>query len=57
MYRSGVPKQEKTPMSRLPVTSLEFDFGLPVTSLEVQRQSRKLTSVFFHAWAILERAC
>jgi hypothetical protein len=31
-----VPKQEKTPMSRLPVTSLEFVFGLPVSSLEVQ---------------------
>jgi hypothetical protein len=47
-YRSREPKHEKTPMSRLPVTSLEFDFGLPVTSLEV---SQVLTLVFFHAWA------
>jgi hypothetical protein len=40
-YRSGMPKQEKTPMSRLPETSLDFPFGHPVTSLEVQRQSHK----------------
>jgi hypothetical protein len=40
-YRSREPKHEKTPISRLPVTSLEFAFGLPVTSLEVQRQSHK----------------
>jgi hypothetical protein len=41
-------------MSRLPVTSLEIAFGLPVTSLEVIRQSLEvsqvLTSVVFHAW-------
>jgi hypothetical protein len=37
-YRSGVPKSEKPLMSRLPETSLEIAFGLPVTSLEVQRK-------------------
>jgi hypothetical protein len=31
-YRSGVPKQKKTPTYRIPGTSLEFAFGLPVTS-------------------------
>jgi hypothetical protein len=40
-FRSHKPKHEKTPMSRLSVVSLEFALGLPVTSLEVQRQSHK----------------
>jgi hypothetical protein len=56
-YRSREPKHEKTPMSRLSVTSLEFAFGLPVTSLEVQRQSHKYWHQCFlmlgHAWPIL----
>jgi hypothetical protein len=56
-YRSDVPKQEKTPMYRLPVTSLEFAFGLPVMSLEVQRQTCNYRHHFFfmlgHARPIL----
>jgi hypothetical protein len=54
-----MPKQEKTPMSRLPVTSLGISWrlalGLSVMSQEVQRQSLEvlqvLTSVVFLAWA------
>jgi hypothetical protein len=34
-------KKKHQCLCRLPVASLEFAFGLPVTSLEVQRQSRK----------------
>jgi hypothetical protein len=30
MYRSGMPEQEKPPMSRLPVTSLEISWRLPL---------------------------
>jgi hypothetical protein len=52
----SMPKQEKTPKSRLPVTPLESAFGLPLTSLEVQRQSCKhWPQCFFmpgHAWPI-----